>query len=69
MSIDSLAAGTFAAFMEIPFFFTLLTAFAMDLAAMCCGQAVGKKLAGRLKWDLSWLSGLLFLLLAGMRFI
>ena len=69
MSIDSLAAGTFAAFMEIPVFFTLLTAFAMDLAAMCCGQAVGKKLAGRLKWDLSWLSGLLFLLLAGMRFI
>lgn len=64
MSIDSLAAGTFAAFLRIPVFLTLLTAFLSGISAMEIGQIVGRKLARRLNRDISWVSGVLFILLA-----
>lgn len=67
MSIDSLAAGTFAAFMEVPVLGTLLTAFVFGSVAMGCGQLLGRRLAVRLKWDVSWVSGGLFLVLAFLR--
>ena len=64
MSIDSLAAGTFAAFLQIPVFFTLAVSFLFGMAAQACGQRIGKGLAARSRRDFSWVSGLLFLALA-----
>jgi len=69
MSIDSLAAGTFAAFLQIPVFFTLSVSFLFGMAAQACGQHIGKKLAARSRRDFSWVSGLLFLVLAFGRLV
>ena len=64
MSIDSLAAGAFAAFLRMPVFLTLLVAFVSGCGAMGIGQSVGRRLARRLRRDISWVSGALFILLA-----
>ena len=64
MSIDSLTAGTFAAFLHLPAGFTLAVCFLVDLAAQAGGQFLGRRLASRSRRDLSWAGGLLFLALA-----
>lgn len=64
MSIDSLVAGTFAAFLKIHILPTMLAAFLIGVAAMGLGQLLGRKIASRLSWNLSWLSGVLFIVLA-----
>ena len=46
MSIDSLAAGTFAAFLQIPVFFTLSVSFLFGMAAQACGQRYRKETRG-----------------------
>lgn len=69
MSIDSLAAGTFAAFLRIPVLFTLFLSFLLGTAAMEAGQRIGKRLSVRSGRDFSWVSGLLFFILAFGRLI
>lgn len=64
MSIDSLIAGTLAAFMQVEIWKTVLAAFCVGILAMYAGQMSGRKLASLCKWDLSWMSGVLFLVLA-----
>ena len=64
MSIDSLTAGTFAAFLHLPAGFTLAVCFLFGLAALAGGQCLGRRLASRSRRDLSWAGGLLFLALA-----
>lgn len=64
MSIDSLVAGTFAAFLKVHILPTMLAAFLIGVAAMGLGQLLGRKIASRLSWNLSWLSGVLFIVLA-----
>lgn len=64
MSIDSLAAGTFAAFLKIPVAWTLVSVFAFGCMAMAAGEWTGYRLARKLRWDISWISGVFFLLLA-----
>lgn len=64
MSIDSLVAGTLAALMEIGIGRTMAAAFGVGVLSMYGGQAFGRKIASRCRWDLSWMSGALFLVLA-----
>ena len=64
MSIDSLVAGTLAAFMRVPLGLTVITAFVMGIIVMYAGMYLGKKLAAKCSWDLSWISGCLFIVLA-----
>ena len=64
MSIDSLTAGTFAAFLHLPAGFTLAVCFLFGLAALAGGQCLGRRLASRSRRDFSWAGGLLFLALA-----
>ncbi len=64
MSIDSLAAGTFAAFLHLPVGFTLIVCFLSGLAAQAGGQGLGRLLASRSRRDFSWAGGLIFLALA-----
>ena len=64
MSIDSLVAGTFAAFLQLNILLTMLVAFLVGVGAMYAGQLFGRKIASRLNLNLSWLSGVMFILLA-----
>ena len=64
MLIDSLIAGALSAFLEIPVGLTMGTAFIMGIVVMAAGLFLGRKLAARCKCDLSWISGVLFMILA-----
>lgn len=64
MSIDSLCAGTFAAFLDISVGWTLIFSFLSGTAAMSIGQLAGQHMAKRMKADLTWIGGLLLILLA-----
>ena len=64
MSIDSLVAGTLAAFLKIHTGLTIFTAFCMGTAMMYTGLFIGRKLSARKEVDLSWLGGALFIFLA-----
>lgn len=67
MSIDSLVAGTMAAFVDIPPLKTVAACFLMGTALMYAGLFAGRRLIARDGLDLSWLSGLLFIFLAFSR--
>lgn len=64
MSIDSLIAGAFSAFLEIPVGLTMGTSLVLGIVMMYAGLLLGRKLAARFKCDLSWISGVLFMILA-----
>lgn len=64
MSIDSLVAGTLSGFLHMPVLLTTGISLFLGIAVMEAGLLLGRKLASRRGWDLSWISGILFLLLA-----
>lgn len=64
MSIDSLVAGALSGFLMINPGFAALAALLVGIAVMYTGLFLGKRLAALRGWDLSWLSGVLFLFLA-----
>lgn len=64
MSIDSLLAGTLSGFLLMPPGLTALIALLVGIAVMYIGLFLGHKLAALKGWDLSWVSGILFLILA-----
>lgn len=64
MSIDSLVAGTLSGFLMISPGLTALSSLLVGSAVMFLGQFLGHKLAATKDWDLSWVSGILFLILA-----
>lgn len=64
MSIDSLLAGTLSGFLMMPPVLTTVVAFVIGIAVMYMGLFLGHKLALLKNWDLSWISGVLFLILA-----
>lgn len=64
MSLDGLIAGVGAAFLKINILLTVLLSFAVGMAAIIGGCYFGNKIAVKTKIDLSWLSGLLFIVLA-----
>lgn len=67
MSIDSLIAGTMAAFLKISVLFTVCTAFFMGILFTWFGLFIGRRIGRNDPGDLSWVSGLLFLLLAVLK--
>ena len=68
MSIDSLAAGTMAAFMKISVPITVITAFVMGVLFTCMGLLLGRKISAHCPRDLSWIGGILFIVLAILKF-
>lgn len=64
MSLDSLVAGALSGFLMISPGLTALCALFVGIAVMYIGLFLGSKLAALKGWDLSWLSGILFLFLA-----
>jgi len=67
MSIDSLIAGTMAAFLKISVPLTVAVAFLVGELSTHLGLALGKRISRRCPRDLSWVGGILFLLLAVCR--
>lgn len=67
MSIDSLIAGTMAAFLDLPVWGTVAASFLMGELFTWLGLALGRSISRRCPKDLSWAGGLLFLLLAFAR--
>ena len=67
MSIDSLVAGTMAALLDIPVAATLVLSFAVGVCMMYGGLWLGRKVASRFRCDLSWISGVLLMVLALMK--
>lgn len=61
MSIDSLIAGTMAAFLKVHVGGMILSVFFVGILVMYLGLAIGRKIAMHCEWDLSWLSGILFI--------
>lgn len=67
MSIDSLVAGTMAAFLKISIPLTMLAAFFTGEIFTCLGLFLGHKISRRCPQDLSWVGGILFIALAVLK--
>lgn len=64
MSIDSLVAGSLSGFLLIPPGLAAFVSLLVGVLVMYMGLFLGHELAARKNWDLSWVSGILFLFLA-----
>jgi putative sporulation protein YtaF len=64
MSIDSLVAGGLSGFLMMPPGLTASISLLVGIVVMYIGLFLGHELSVRKDWDLSWVSGLLFLFLA-----
>lgn len=64
MSLDSAAAGLGAGFSDFPLVPTLLAVFLAGAAAVRLGCALGTILSRRVKLELSWVSGVMLIVLA-----
>ena len=69
LSIDSLITGTMAAFLKISIPLTVGVCFLMGELFTYLGLLLGQKISSRCPKDLSWVSGLLFILLAVIRIL
>lgn len=67
LSLDGLAAGVGAGFSSFSWLGMLLLSFGISLAAVGGGYVIGRHLAEKSQVDLSWLGGLLLILLAFMK--
>lgn len=67
MSIDSLIAGTMAAFLKISIPLTITAAFFMGELFTYAGFFMGNRIRQRCPRDLSWAGGILFILLAFLK--
>lgn len=64
MSLDSLVAGTLSGFLQISPGITTLISLFVGIGVMYIGLFLGHRLARLKGWDLSWISGILFMFLA-----
>lgn len=64
MSMDSLFSGTMAAFLKIPVLQTMGAAFFMGEIFTYLGLWTGKKIRSHYPRDISWVGGVLFIILA-----
>lgn len=67
MSLDSLIAGTMAAFLKIPVLLTTAVAFLMGELVTYLGLCLGHRIGSRFPKDLSWVGGILFIILAVLK--
>ena len=67
LSLDSAAVGFGAGVMVTNMWVTILLSFITGLAAVIIGSFLGNKIAQKTSLDLSWLSGVLLIILAFMK--
>ncbi len=69
LSLDSLVVGFGAALASLPIIEVLIFSIIFNYAAIGIGCLVGRKCAQKMKFDLSWLSGAILMVLAIIRMI
>ena len=69
LSLDSLTVGVGAGLDQTPVFAAVLLSFALGLAAILLGRWLGDKLMRGLQIEVSWISGLMLLVLAGLKLV
>ncbi|MCC8023481.1 MAG: sporulation membrane protein YtaF [Clostridiales bacterium] len=69
LSFDGLAVGLGAAMGEVNILLVVLCSLAVHMLAIAAGSRLGNRLAEKAKWDLSWLSGVMLILLAFMKLV
>lgn len=69
LSLDSLAVGFGSSLCNINYFQTLLLCFIIGILCVLIGVLIGRKFAEKVHLDLSWLSGVLLIVLAVLRII
>lgn len=69
LSIDSLASGIAFGMSIVNPQELLLISFVMGICMISVGHMIGRRLSNKLKVDISWLSGVILIVLAFMRFI
>lgn len=67
MSLDSLIAGTMAAFLKISVLLTTAAAFLMGELFTYAGLYLGNRISRRFPKDLSWAGGILFIIIAVLK--
>lgn len=67
LSFDSLAAGFGAGIQRGGISFTILLSFLAGVLCVFAGERLGKKISYKLDWDISWLSGVLLIVLAVLK--
>ena len=69
LSLDSLTVGVGAGLDQTPVFAAVLISFVLGLAAILLGRWLGDKLMRGLQIEVSWISGLMLLVLAGLKLV
>lgn len=69
ISLDGLAAGFGVGLVKISFTEVVLFSFLIGMAAIMLGGYIGKKIAEKLSYNISWLSGALLLILAFIKLL
>ena len=69
MSLDGMFGGLGAGFGGKYIFLTVLGSFVVSFCAVLCGCRIGMRASKRWKTDVSWLSGVLFVILAFQKMI
>lgn len=64
MSVDCLLTGTMAAFMKLPVCLTMAALFLAGEAGAYLGLWIGRKISTRCPGDISWVSGVFFIIMA-----
>ena len=67
LSLDGLAVGFGAALSDVNPIQAILFSLIINVAAVCLGCLVGNKVAEKVPLDLSWVSGLLLMVLAFLK--
>ncbi len=67
LSLDGLAVGFGAALSDVNPLRAVLFSLAANVVAVCAGSFIGNKVAEKLPLDLSWVSGLLLMVLAFLK--
>ena len=69
LSLDSLAVGFGSSLCNINYFQTLLLCFIIGLLCVLIGVFIGRKFAEKMHLELSWLSGVLLIIIAILRIV
>ncbi len=67
LSLDSLAIGFGSGLLDMNILYILFASLIMDLIAIWSGLFIGKTFVDRAKIDLSWLAGMILILLAVLK--
>ena len=67
LSLDGVVGGITSGFVTVNLWMALILSFMINYLAILIGEKLGKKLNAKIKTDISWLAGILFIIIALFR--